>query len=101
MIRDRIAHRLDSKNNGSHMGREWAKRARISRCFDCEQRGHKVAKGAQVTHFMENSKLAVASGLTNGVALGSSEFQVLRPSEKWLRTTLLISSCLKPFVKKP
>ena len=35
---------------------------------------------AKVTPCMENGKMAVAHGLTNGVGFGSSEFHVLRPS---------------------
>jgi type I restriction enzyme S subunit len=37
---------------------------------------------AKVTPCMENGKMAVARGLTNGVGFGSSEFHVLRPSDK-------------------
>ncbi len=37
---------------------------------------------AKVTPCMENGKMAIASGLMNGVGFGSSEFHVLRPSEK-------------------
>lgn len=35
---------------------------------------------AKITPCMENGKAAVARGLTNGVAFGSTEFHVLRPS---------------------
>ncbi len=37
---------------------------------------------AKITPCMENGKCAVATGLTNGIALGSSEFHVFRCSEK-------------------
>ena len=37
---------------------------------------------AKVTPCMENGKMAVARGLTNGVGFGSSEFHVLRPSDQ-------------------
>ena len=37
---------------------------------------------AKVTPCMENGKMAVARGLKNGVGFGSSEFHVLRPSDK-------------------
>ncbi|WP_234263637.1 restriction endonuclease subunit S [Hydrogenophaga sp. NFH-34] len=37
---------------------------------------------AKVTPCMENGKMAVARGLQNGVGFGSSEFHVLRPSER-------------------
>ena len=37
---------------------------------------------AKVTPCMENGKMAVARGLTNGVGFGSSEFHVLRPTER-------------------
>jgi len=37
---------------------------------------------AKVTPCMENGKMAIARGLMNGVGFGSSEFHVLRPSEK-------------------
>ena len=37
---------------------------------------------AKVTPCMENGKMAVARGLTNGVGFGSSEFHVLRPTDK-------------------
>jgi type I restriction enzyme S subunit len=37
---------------------------------------------AKVTPCMENGKAAVVSGLTNGVGFGSTEFFVLRPSER-------------------
>lgn len=37
---------------------------------------------AKVTPCMENGKMAVARGLKNGVGFGSSEFHVLRPTER-------------------
>jgi len=37
---------------------------------------------AKVTPCMENGKMAVARGLQNGVGFGSSEFHVLRPTER-------------------
>lgn len=37
---------------------------------------------AKVTPCMENGKMAVARGLRNGVGFGSSEFHVLRPTER-------------------
>jgi type I restriction enzyme S subunit len=37
---------------------------------------------AKVTPCMENGKMAIARGLMNGVGFGSSEFHVLRPSDK-------------------
>ncbi len=39
---------------------------------------------AKITPCMENGKAAIAGGLTNGLGFGSSEFHVLRPSEKVL-----------------
>lgn len=36
---------------------------------------------AKITPCMENGKCAIASGLTNGVGFGSSEFHVFRPSK--------------------
>lgn len=37
---------------------------------------------AKITPCMENGKCAIAEGLTNGIALGSSEFHVFRCSDK-------------------
>jgi len=37
---------------------------------------------AKVTPCMENGKMAIARGVMNGVGFGSSEFHVLRPSDK-------------------
>src|SRR4051794_31192376 len=37
---------------------------------------------AKITPCMENGKAAVASGLTNGLACGSTEFYVLRPEDQ-------------------
>lgn len=37
---------------------------------------------AKITPCMENGKCAIASGLTNGIGMGSSEFHVLRCSDK-------------------
>ena len=34
---------------------------------------------AKITPCFENGKLGIASGLTNGVGFGSSEYMVLRP----------------------
>ena len=39
---------------------------------------------AKVTPCFENGKAGIARGLTNGIGFGSSEFYVLRPSEKVL-----------------
>jgi len=43
---------------------------------------------ARITPCMENGKAAIATGLLNGVGLGSTEFHVLRPTEatsaKWV-----------------
>lgn len=39
---------------------------------------------AKVTPCMENGKAAVMQGLTNGIGFGSTEFYVLRPSERIL-----------------
>lgn len=36
---------------------------------------------ARITPCMENGKAAIATGLTNGIGLGSTEFHVLRPTE--------------------
>lgn len=35
---------------------------------------------AKITPCFENGKLGIATGLTNGIGFGSSEFVVLRPS---------------------
>lgn len=43
---------------------------------------------AKITPCMENGKLAVATGLRNGVGAGSTEFHVLRPSRA-IRSDLL------------
>lgn len=37
---------------------------------------------AKITPCMENGKMAVAGGLRNGIGYGSTEFHVLRPSER-------------------
>ena len=39
---------------------------------------------AKITPCMENGKCALAKGLTNGIGMGSSEFHVLRTSERVL-----------------
>ena len=39
---------------------------------------------AKITPCMENGKCALAQGLTNGIGMGSSEFHVLRTSERVL-----------------
>ena len=39
---------------------------------------------AKITPCMENGKCAVAKGLTNGIAFGSSEFHVVRCNENYL-----------------
>ena len=43
---------------------------------------------AKITPCMENGKCAIATGLTNNIALGSSEFHVFRCSEKIINTFL-------------
>lgn len=52
---------------------------------------------AKITPCMENGKGAVATGLSNGIGAGSTEFHVLRPIEGksnpyWIYTTTMISS---------
>lgn len=37
---------------------------------------------AKITPCMENGKCALAKGLTHGIAMGSSEFRVIRPNQK-------------------
>lgn len=44
---------------------------------------------AKITPCMENGKCAVAQNLTGGIAMGSSEFHVLRPSKEILPEYLL------------
>lgn len=43
---------------------------------------------AKITPCMENGKCAIATGLTNGIGFGSSEFHVLRCTEKILNSYL-------------
>lgn len=43
---------------------------------------------AKITPCMENGKCAIAKGLTNGIAFGSTEFNVLRCSDRILNTYL-------------
>ena len=52
---------------------------------------------AKITPCMENGKGAVATGLSNGIGAGSTEFHVLRPIEGksnpyWIYTTTMFSS---------
>ena len=53
---------------------------------------------AKITPCMQNGKHAIASGLLNGFGFGSTEFHVIRPSEKvmsgWIHSFLRQSSVL-------
>ena len=59
---------------------------------------------AKITPSMENGKFAIAKGLTNNLGMGSSEFHVLRVSDKidskYLFTLLNIESIRKDAQKK-
>jgi type I restriction enzyme S subunit len=50
---------------------------------------------AKITPCMENGKIVIAEGLTNGIGYGSTEFHILRPKEN-----LVISEWLLWFVRR-
>ena len=52
---------------------------------------------AKITPCMENGKSAIAKNLINGIAFGSTEFHVLRPSNKVLAEWLYILARSKQF----
>jgi len=54
---------------------------------------------AKITPCMENGKCAIASGLTNGIGFGSSEFHVFRTNEEVL-TKYLFLYLNRPSVRK-
>ena len=55
---------------------------------------------AKITPCMENNKGAIAEGLTNGIAMGSTEFFVLRPKKDLDRNFVYHLSMFKTFRKK-
>jgi len=54
---------------------------------------------AKITPCMENGKCAIASGLTNGIGMGSSEFHVLRCNDK-INNKYLFTYLNRNFIRK-
>ena len=55
---------------------------------------------AKITPCMENGKCALATGLTNKVAFGSSEFHVFRADESRIISAFMFTYLNQPFVRK-
>ena len=55
---------------------------------------------AKITPCMENGKCALATGLTNKIAFGSSEFHVFRADETRILSAFMFIYLNQPFVRK-